>query len=65
MTLRLSAEQDRALEMLARTQGVSKHEAAVRAIVGAAARTVHHEDIAQIARTTLASYRRAEERLGL
>ena len=33
MTLRLTAEQDRALALLAAAQGRSKHDAAVRAIV--------------------------------
>ncbi|MEJ9080645.1 MULTISPECIES: CopG family transcriptional regulator [Gordonia] len=38
MTLRLTDEQDRALELLAEVDGVSKQEAATRAIVAAAAR---------------------------
>jgi len=37
MTLRLTEEQERALDLLAATDGVSKHEAAVRAITAAAA----------------------------
>lgn len=38
MTLRLTDEQDRALTLLAEANGVSKQEAACRAIVDAAAR---------------------------
>lgn len=37
MTLRLTEEQERALAMLAEAEGVSKHEAALRAIADAAA----------------------------
>lgn len=40
MTLRLSDEQERALALLAESDGVSKHEAVVRAIAEAAARRV-------------------------
>ncbi|ROS44081.1 hypothetical protein EDD35_6508 [Amycolatopsis thermoflava] len=36
--MHLTAEQERALAMLAEAQGISEHEAAVRAIVEAAAR---------------------------
>ncbi|WP_346056905.1 CopG family transcriptional regulator [Amycolatopsis sacchari] len=38
MTVHLTAEQERALAMLAEAQGISEHEAAVRAIIEAAAR---------------------------
>ncbi len=41
MTLRLTDEQDRALTLLAKADGVSKQEAACRAIVEAAARRTH------------------------
>ncbi|MDN6227546.1 MAG: CopG family transcriptional regulator, partial [Corynebacterium flavescens] len=40
MTLRLTPDQDHALTLLASAQGTSKHEAAIRAIVSAAARTL-------------------------
>lgn len=40
MTLRLTEEQERALALLADADGVSKHEAIVRAIADAAARRV-------------------------
>jgi predicted transcriptional regulator len=41
MTLRLTDEQDRALTLLAEAEGISKQEAACRAIVDAAARRTH------------------------
>lgn len=41
MTLRLIEEQERALTLLAEADGVSKHEAACRAIVDAADRRTH------------------------
>ncbi|WP_199432503.1 CopG family transcriptional regulator [Qaidamihabitans albus] len=40
MTLRLTDEQERALALLADAEGVSKHEAVVRAIADAAARRI-------------------------
>lgn len=49
MTLRLTAEQDRALTLLARAQNCSKQEAAIRAIVSAAARTLVDDQITQLA----------------
>ncbi|RZQ63579.1 CopG family transcriptional regulator [Amycolatopsis suaedae] len=45
MTLRLTEEQERALALLAEADGVSKHEAAVRAITATAARRVQTERI--------------------
>ena len=48
MTLRLSDEQDRALELLAQAEGVSKPKAAVRAITDAAARHVHNERVREL-----------------
>lgn len=41
MTLRLNEQQERALTALAEADGISKQEAAVRAIVDAADRRVH------------------------
>ncbi|SDX76456.1 Ribbon-helix-helix protein, copG family [Amycolatopsis xylanica] len=58
MTLRLNDEQERALAMLAEAQGVSKHEAIVRAISEAAARSVRDERVralSQDGRTRYAS----------
>lgn len=63
MTLRLSAEEDRALALLARAQGSSKREAAVRAIVAAAARTLDDAAVVQLARESVREYTAAEERL--
>lgn len=53
MTLRLSPEQDHALTLLASATGTSKHEAAVRAIVAAASRTLSDAAVAQLARDLL------------
>lgn len=53
MTLRLTPEQDHALTLLASAQGSSKHEAAVRAIVAAAARTLADAAVAETARELL------------
>ncbi|MDY3127770.1 MAG: CopG family transcriptional regulator [Corynebacterium sp.] len=50
MTLRLTPEQDHALTVLAAAHGTSKHEAAVRAIALAAARTVHDAQVQSVAR---------------
>lgn len=50
MTLRLSPEQDEALEALASSERVSKHEAAVRAIAEAAARSGHEERVRALSR---------------
>lgn len=53
MTLRLTAEQDHALTLLASAQGTSKHEAVVRAIVAAAARTLSDAAVQDAARQLL------------
>ncbi|MFC3451066.1 CopG family transcriptional regulator [Amycolatopsis speibonae] len=45
MTLRLNDEQERALALLAEADGVSKHEATVRAITEAAARRVRDDRV--------------------
>jgi uncharacterized protein (DUF1778 family) len=45
MTLRLNEEQERDLAMLAEADGVSKHEAMVRAITGTAARRLRHDQV--------------------
>ncbi|MBC3186473.1 CopG family transcriptional regulator [Corynebacterium sp. zg-331] len=63
MTLRLSAEQDRALTLLARAQGCSKQEAATRAIISAAATLLDDTRVAQLARQSLREYLDAERRL--
>ena len=51
MTLRLTEDQNRALTLLAEMTGTSKHEAAVRAIVSTAARTVDNEEVRELARS--------------
>ncbi|QTH59816.1 CopG family transcriptional regulator [Corynebacterium hindlerae] len=56
MTLRLTAEQDAALTLLANSLGVSKQEAATRAIVEKAARTVRSAELQELARREVASY---------
>lgn len=63
MTLRLSDEQDRALTLLARAQGSSKHEAAVRAIVAQAARTLADVHVAELAAHHLPEVRAANRRV--
>lgn len=48
MTLRLTEEQDRALTLLAEADGISKQEAACRAIVDAAARRTRDTKIREL-----------------
>jgi uncharacterized protein (DUF1778 family) len=50
MTLRLTEEQERALALLAEVDGISKHEAAVRAITDAAARRVRDDRVRELSR---------------
>lgn len=63
MTLRLTEEQDRVLSMLAAAQGSSKHEAAVRAIVTAAARMLDDAEVAALARDEVAGFAATEARI--
>lgn len=63
MTLRLTPEQDRALTLLAEIQGSSKHEAAVRAIVNTAVRTVADSEVRELARTHLPTFTVTERRI--
>lgn len=53
MTLRLTPDQDHALTLLASAQGTSKHEAVVRAVVAAAARTLTDAAVQDTARRLL------------
>lgn len=53
MTLRLTPDQDHALTLLASAQGTSKHEAAIRAILSAAARTLADGAVQDTARRLL------------
>jgi predicted transcriptional regulator len=64
MTLRLSDEQDLALEALARAEGVSKQEAAVRAITEAAARRVHEDRVRDLSVSARTRYADLLDRLG-
>jgi hypothetical protein len=64
MTLRLTDEQDRALELLARVDGVSKQEAAVRAITEAAARRVHEDQVRDLSVAARERYADLLDRLG-
>lgn len=63
MTLRLTAEQDRALSLLAEAQGSSKQEAAVRAIVSTAARTLADQQVRDLASLLLDDYAATQARL--
>lgn len=63
MTLRLDDDQDRALTLLARAQGCSKQEAAVRAILAAAGRALADAEVAELARRYVAEYAGVEKRI--
>lgn len=63
MTLRLNEEQERALAMLADAQGVSKHEAILRAIAEAAARSVRDDRVRALSRDGRARYAGLLDRL--
>jgi len=56
MTLRLTPEEDAALSALAQAEGVSKREAAARAIVARAARVVRDGRVRQLTRQAMAEY---------
>lgn len=63
MTLRLTEEQERALTLLAEAEGVSKHEATVRAITEAAARRVRDERVRQLSAEGRSRYAALLDRL--
>lgn len=63
MTLRLTTEQDRALTLLAQAQGSSKQEAAIRAIVSTAARTLSDNQVHDLAVEILEEYAATQARL--
>lgn len=63
MTLRLTAEQDRALTLLAEADGVSKQEAACRAIVEAAARRTQDDRVRALSAQGRSRYSELLERL--
>lgn len=64
MNLRLTDEQDRALAALAEAEGVSKNEAAGRAIMERAARVRRHADIERMAAEVVERYGPLLDRLG-
>ncbi|GAA1472513.1 CopG family transcriptional regulator [Corynebacterium felinum] len=63
MTLRLSPDHDRALTLLAHAQGISKHEAALRAILAAATRTLDDAHIHALATELLPGHKALEDRI--
>ena len=63
MTLRLSEDQDRMLQALAEAEGVSKHEAALRAILERSARLTHNAEVRDAARKAIREYRPLLDRL--
>ncbi|MPV38420.1 ribbon-helix-helix protein, CopG family [Georgenia subflava] len=63
LNLRLSEAQDRALTELARSQGVSKNEAALRAIEDAWARRGHEDQVRDLTRGAVERYRPLLDRL--
>lgn len=64
MTLRLSADDERALALLAETDGVSKQEATVRAIHEAASRRLHRDQVASLSAAARERYADLLDRLG-
>lgn len=63
MTLRLSPAEDRALTLLAGTRGTSKQEAARRAIIEAAARSVRDAEVRILAADAVESHAAVLRRL--
>jgi uncharacterized protein (DUF1778 family) len=64
MTLRLTPEQERALELLAELDSVSKQEATVRAIMDAAARRLHSSKVRDLSEAARTRYADLLDRLG-
>ena len=63
MTLRLTADEDKALVLLASAWGCSKQEAARRAVVSAASRLLDDATVTDLARTLIPSYSGMESRI--
>ncbi|MDO4911027.1 MAG: CopG family transcriptional regulator [Corynebacterium sp.] len=63
MTLRLSAEEDQILNFLAESQGVSKKQAVINAIIEAATHRSTDAAIAEAARRLLPEYAAMEKRV--
>lgn len=64
MTLRLTAEQDRLLALLAEQDGVSKQEATVRAITETASRRLHESRVRTLSAEARDRYADLLDRLG-
>lgn len=64
MTLRLTPEDEQLLAALAEAEGVSRHEAALRAIREAAARHVHGTQVAALSAQARERYADVLDRLG-
>ena len=63
MTLRLTADEDKALVLLASAWGCSKQEAARRAVVTAATRLLDCAAVTDLARSTIPGYTAMESRI--
>ena len=64
MTLRLTPEDERLLTALAQAEGVSRHEATLRAIREAASRHAHEADVAELSARARDRYADVLDRLG-
>ena len=64
MTLRLNDDDERLLAALAEAEGVSKHEATLRAIRFAAERTAHREQVRRASADNRHRYADLLDRLG-
>ncbi len=63
MTLRLTADEDKALVLLASAWGCSKQEAARRAVVTAASRLLDDASVKSLARELVPEYKATESRV--
>lgn len=64
MTLRLTPEHERLLAALAEAEGISRHEATLRAIREAAARHMHGARVADLSARARERYADVLDRLG-
>jgi uncharacterized protein (DUF1778 family) len=64
MTLRLSEEDERILAALAEAEGISRHEATLRAIREAAARHGHESQVRELSARARQRYAAVLDRLG-
>lgn len=64
MTLRLTDDDERALAVLADLDGVSKHEATLRAIRDSAARRAHRTQVGELSAAARERYADLLDRLG-